>query len=393
MNLINVGPPALHSLEDIVIAGTGLCAFGRHDGVTAAQLGVIAARKALRDAGMSWSDIEMAYGASLEGNPDTIVSDLGQTGITFINVRNGCASAGSAVLSASLAIASGHCDIAIAVGTDNHGRGAFRSRPGDWNIPQWFGESGFSVAPQFFAMKTMQYFAQYDLPLELAYQVAERAFRNGSITPHAWRQTPLSVDQIAESPVVCYPLRKYMLTNPCAGAGAAILCREEVARRFDCEPLHLAGISVKTRRPGTFDVFASSVALEPDDSPSVYASREAFEMAGIEPEDIDVIQVQDTDSGTEIIHYAECGFCEPGQQAQLIADGETELTGRFPVNTDGGLLANGEPVGASGLRQIYEISQQLRGRAGRRQVPGNPKSGFTHVYGGPGISAVTIIQR
>ena len=88
-----------------------------------------------------------------------------------------------------------------------------------------------------------------------------------------------------------------------------------------------------------------------------------------------------------------CGFCEPGQQAQLIADGETELTGRFPVNTDGGLLANGEPVGASGLRQIYEISQQLRGRAGRRQVPGNPKSGFTHVYGGPGISAVTIIQR
>ena len=116
-------------------------------------------------------------------------------------------------------------------------------------------------------------------------------------------------------------------------------------------------------------------------------------MAGMGPQDMDVIQLQDTDSGTEVIHYEECGFCEPGEQTHLVDSGATEINGRLPINTDGGLLANGEPVGASGLRQVYEVVQQLRGRAGERQVPGNPRTGFTHVYGGPGVSAVTILER
>ena len=110
------------------------------------------------------------------------------------------------------------------------------------------------------------------------------------------------------------------------------------------------------------------------------------------PEDIDVIQLQDTDSGSELIHIAENGFCEHGEQAHLLASGATEIDGRLPINTDGGCLANGEPVGASGLRQVVEICTQLRGQAGRRQVPGTPRLGYTHVYGAPGVSAVTILQ-
>jgi acetyl-CoA acetyltransferase len=123
----------------------------------------------------------------------------------------------------------------------------------------------------------------------------------------------------------------------------------------------------------------------------VDASRAAFEMAGLGPEDVDVAQLQDTDAGSEIIHMAENGFCADGDQEKLIAEGWTEITGGLPVNTDGGLMANGEPIGASGLRQIHEVVLQLRGRAGDRQVPGRPRVGYTHLYGAPGTGAVTIL--
>jgi acetyl-CoA C-acetyltransferase len=128
-------------------------------------------------------------------------------------------------------------------------------------------------------------------------------------------------------------------------------------------------------------------------SPSVQASRAAFEAAGIGPEDIDVAQIQDTEVGHEIMHMAECGFCTDGEQEKLVREGATAIDGSIPINTDGGLLANGEPVGGSGLRQVHEVCLQLRGDAGARQVPGNPATGFTHVYGFPGVSCVTILSR
>ncbi len=127
-------------------------------------------------------------------------------------------------------------------------------------------------------------------------------------------------------------------------------------------------------------------------APTVYASKAAYEQAGIGPEDVDVVQLQDTDSGAEIIHMAENGFCKDGEQERMLADGETKITGRLPVNTDGGLIANGEPIGASGLRQIHELVQQLRGNAGERQVPGNPKVGYSQLYGAPGTAGVSIVS-
>jgi acetyl-CoA acetyltransferase len=133
--------------------------------------------------------------------------------------------------------------------------------------------------------------------------------------------------------------------------------------------------------------------VDPAPSPTVDASKAAYEVAGIGPEDVDVAQLQDTDAGSELIHLAENGFCADGEQEKWIADGATEIGGRLPVNTDGGLIANGEPIGASGLRQVYEVVLQLQGRAGDRQVPDNPQVGYTHLYGAPGASAVSILSR
>jgi acetyl-CoA C-acetyltransferase len=133
--------------------------------------------------------------------------------------------------------------------------------------------------------------------------------------------------------------------------------------------------------------------MELSPSPSVAAARAAFEQAGVAPSEVDVAQVQDTESGAEIIHLAECGLCGHGEQSGLYRRGATEIDGDLPVNTDGGCLANGEPIGASGLRQVYETVLQLRGDAGERQVPNEPTIGFTHVYGAPGVSACTVLSR
>jgi acetyl-CoA acetyltransferase len=184
-----------------------------------------------------------------------------------------------------------------------------------------------------------------------------------------------------------------MFCSPGEGAAALVLARGKRAREIASDPVYLRSVAFRTRKFGSFEVYSPSIPVEDGTPPTTEAARAAFEQAGIGPEDVAVAQLQDTESGAEIMHLAETGFCADGEQEQLIAEGATEIDGRLPVNTDGGCLANGEPIGASGLRQVVEVTKQLRGRAGDRQVPGDPKVGFTHVYGAPGVSACTVLAR
>jgi acetyl-CoA acetyltransferase len=184
-----------------------------------------------------------------------------------------------------------------------------------------------------------------------------------------------------------------MYCNPDEGAAALVLCRADIADQFTSSPVYVRAAELRTRREGAFELQSPCLPLQSVASPTVDASRAAYEIAGIGPEDVDVAQLQDTDAGSEVIHMAENGFCADGEQEKWIADGDTEIGGRLPVNTDGGLIANGEPIGASGLRQVYEIVLQLQGRAGERQVRNNPRVGYTHLYGAPGASAVSILSR
>lgn len=381
---------------DIAIIGVGLHPFGRHDGVSALQMGVIAANRALDDAGVAWSDIDLACGGSLEVlHPDTMNKFMGLTGVPFTNLFNGCATGGNLLLTAAHAIMAGAGDIGIAIGMDKHPRGAFSvgSDLEGLGLSQWYGETGLAVNPQFFSMKTRRYMHDFGITEDCLHRSAQKAFHNGSINPNAWRRRALDYEEIATSQMVCDPLRKYHFCSPSEGAAAMVLCRADVAKRYTQNPIYVKADVFKTRRYGSFETMHPSIPTDARPSPSHTASQEAFETAGIGPEDIDVIQIQDTEVGHEIMHLAECGFCKDGEQEALVADGETGIGGRFPVNTDGGLMANGEPVGASGLRQVYEVCVQLRGEAGKRQVPGDPKTGFTHVYGFPGVSCVTILSR
>jgi acetyl-CoA acetyltransferase len=188
------------------------------------------------------------------------------------------------------------------------------------------------------------------------------------------------------------PLTQYMFCSPDEGAAAVILCRADIAARFTRRPVYLLASEVRTRRYGAFEVHSPYFPVDRAPAPTVDASKAAYERSGVSPRDVDVIQLQDTDAGAEVIHMAENGFCADGDQERLLAEGATEIGGRLPVNTDGGLIANGEPIGASGLRQVHELVLQLRGTAGERQVPGTPRVGYAQLYGAPGTAGVTIIS-
>ncbi|MGV0768714.1 thiolase family protein [Mycobacterium syngnathidarum] len=383
----------------MAIVGIGLYPFGRHPGVSAVAMGAESARRALSDANVSWPDIQFAYGgtygvhtASRQGTTaDSMVRWMGLTGLSFVNVSNGCATAGSAVAMAYNTIASGQGDLGLVVGFDKHPRGSFDVDPALFGLEPWYGATGMMLTTQFFAMKIHRYLHDHGLGRSLLAAVAAKNYRHGALTPTAWRRAPFTAEEIADAPMVNYPLTKYMFCSPSEGAAALVVCRADHAHRYTDTPVYVRGVSVRTRPFGSFEVFSTSLPEQRAPAPTVAAAAACFEMAGIAPEDVRVAQLQDSEAGAEIIHLAENGFCVDGAQDELIRSGATTIGGRLAVNTDGGLMCNGEPIGASGLRQIHEVCLQLRQQAGNRQVPDNPRVGYTQVYGAPGVAACTVL--
>src|SRR3954453_2005870 len=318
---------------------------------------------------------------------------VGCTGIPFTTVFNRCATAASAATACGGGIRVGDYDIGIAIGLDKHPRGAFTEDPALVGMPSWYAENGQYLTTQFFGMKANRYLHDHGVSQETLAKVAAKTFRNGALNPNAFRRKPIGEKDILKSAMLNYPLTQYMFCAPDEGAAAVVMCRADIAHRYTSKPVYLRAVETRTRKYGAYEVNTTFAPVTEDVAPTVYAAEAAFEKAGVSPDDVDVIQLQDTDAGAEIIHMAECGFCADGDQEKLLADGATEIGGAMPINTDGGLIANGEPIGASGLRQIHEIVRQLRGQAGERQVPGEPRVGYTQLYGAPGTAGGSILSR
>ncbi|AET68517.1 acetyl-CoA acetyltransferase [Desulfosporosinus orientis DSM 765] len=381
-------------MEDIAIIGIGLHPFGRFKGKSALEMGVDAVNDALKDAGVAWKDLQVAYGGSGHGGyADSLNSKFGFTGLPFYNVFNGCATAASALIGAATALKSGAADLALAVGFDKHPVGSFEMDPEEWGLKKWYAENGFMITTQYFAMKIQRYMHDYGITNDSLVRVAMKNYYNASLNPKAYRRTALDYDTIANSTMLSDPLRQYMFCSPDEGAAAAILCRASDAKKYTTRPIYVKAYGLKSRTYESFEVVSPYKAIKNVPTVVEVTAQAAYKMAGIGPDEIQIAQVQDTEAGHEIMHIAELGLCKHGDQEKLIRDGETQINGRIPVNTDGGLIGNGEPVGASALRQIYEVCLQMRGEAGAHQVPNPPKTAITQVYGMPGVSAVTILQR
>jgi acetyl-CoA acetyltransferase len=378
-------------MREVCVIGVGLHAFGRFGDKEVIEIGREAVVSALADAGINWNRVEAAYCGTVFAGPmagNKVLGRVGLTGIPIMNLENACASGGSALRAAYQAIAGGFCDVALAFGMEKMPRGFIAGNPDDW-----FATTGLAVNPQYFALKARWHMANFGTTEEQLVRVSVKNHRNGALNPFAMYRREMSFEEIANSQMVNDPLRLLMLCAPNEGGAAVVLSTKEVAKQQTTKLIRLAAVVLDSPLYGTVEVPHISVSARVE-SPTVTmtASKEAYTAAGIGPEDIDLAELQDTDSASEIIYSEEIGLCQRGEGGRLLDEGATEIGGRIPVNTSGGLLSKGEPLGASALGQVAEIVWQLRGEAGPRQVQ-DARVGLTHVYGAYGNCAVSILQR
>ena len=379
-------------MREVCIIGVGIHRFGRFPDKTFIDLGAKATLEALKDAGVGWERIQAAYCGSVyngSGAGSNMLAEVGLSGIPIMGLEAACAAGGVALKTGYQAIAHGEYDMVLTVGFEKMPRGFIVSP----RFQEWERQMGLGVNPIWMALAVQRHMAEYGTTVDQLAKVSVKSHRNGALNPSAMYQKALSYEEILNSPMVCDPLHLLMLCAPNEGAAAAILCSKDMAGQFTNKPVTIAAcelrsaLHVSDRNLGVH--YAGTVK-----KPSVIerVSQAAYEAAGIGPQDLSLVELQDTDVGSEIIYSEELGLCKEGEGGRLIDEGATEINGRIPINVSGGLLSKGEPVGASALGQIHEIVLQLRGEAGPRQV-NKAKTGLSHVYGGGGYSCVTILKR
>ncbi|MBI5605699.1 MAG: thiolase family protein [Deltaproteobacteria bacterium] len=381
-------------MREIAIVGIGIHKFGRFDGKPYAEIGREAARMALKDANMSWRDIEAGYVAEMylpATSGARILAPLGRTGIPIADVEAACASGGVALRQGIIGIQSGQFDNVLVLGVEKMTRGFMDP---SMLYEKWQIQMGLSTNPSYWAMKARRHMEEYGTTdLHIA-KVAYKNHKNSVLNPYAMYQKAFSIEEILNSPMVCDPIHLLEICAPNEGAAAVVLCPKEKARRYTSKPIMLSScIHTIAQYASDFRVPSESMSTKiVNPGPTAVAGKKAYAEAGVGPEDIDIAEVQDTDAFCEMEVYEELGFCKPGESGRLVDEGETEIGGRIPINVSGGLICKGEPVGASHLGQVFEVVLQLRGEAGARQVP-DCKVGLAHVIGAGGNCAVTIMKK
>jgi acetyl-CoA acetyltransferase len=379
-------------MREVCIIGVGIHRFGRFPDKTFIDLGAKATLEALKDAGVGWERIQAAYCGSVysgSGAGSNMLAEVGLSGIPIMGVEAACAAGGVALKTGYQAIAHGEYDMVLAVGFEKMPRGFIVSP----RFQEWERQMGLGVNPIWMALAAQRHMAEYGTTVDQLAKVSVKSHRNGALNPNAMYQKALSYEEILNSPMVCDPLHLLMLCAPNEGAAAAILCSKEKAGQFTSKPVTIAACELRSAMhvsDRNLGVHYAGTVRKPTVIERV--SQAAYEVAGIGPQDLSLVELQDTDVGSEIIYSEELGLCKAGEGGRLIDEGATEIRGRIPINVSGGLLSKGEPVGASALGQIHEIVHQLRDEAGPRQVS-KAKTGLSHVYGGGGYSCVTILKR
>ncbi len=380
-------------MTDVFVIGADLIKFGRYPDRTPAQLGAEAALLALDDAGLAVHDIEVVYASSTFNAASMIgqqvLKQIGQTGVPCINVSNACASGATAFREAFIAIKSGMYDVALAVGAEKNPKGLLGGPAPEGPAPE--GLFGSGTMPAIFAEAGMVHAAAYGTTLEQFAQVAVKNHHHATMNAKAMYQMETPLEQVLASEMIAYPLTKLMCSANVDGAAAAILVSERKARELGMGRAvkiigsALASDPYQKRNPALIDA----------DSVTRLAVAKAYEMAGVGPGDLDVVELHDCFATAEILHYENLGLCGEGEAGRLIDSGDTALGGRIPVNVSGGLLSKGHPIGATGIANIVEIVQHLRGEAGARQVAG-ARIGLAHVLGfSPiaGVAGVHILEK
>lgn len=373
----------------VFITGIGLHPFGRFDNADLTGLGSVAVSEAIADADADRSSIDATFCATAYGGVATghrVLGALAMTGPPIIDVEAGCASGGAALQLAHTAVAAGLYRRVLVVGVEKMPRGVIRSS----FFPPWMETAGLTPAPAYFALRAQRLLAEQGLTKEHLAALVVKNRRQGAANPDAMFRTEVTSDEVLASRVVCEPLHLWMLCSPNEGA-AALVVEAERRRSTDVE---VAAVELRSHTTG--HVLGEDSPLAGIDHsaivpPSTVAARAAYEATGIGPDDLDVVECQDTDAGRELQAWVELGLCAPGEQAAVLAEGRFDPGGRLTVNPSGGLLSKGEPLGASAVGQVVELVRQLRGQAGQRQVQG-ARTAMSHVIGRGANACVTILR-
>ena len=374
------------------IIGVGMTKFGRFPDISPEELSMEAIEKALDDAGVEFKDIQAMFlsnsGTMYPGIGPKAALLYGRTTIPVVNVEAACSGGGACLRMAHMAIGQGEYDMVLAVGVEKQPKGFLA--PVISGYEDWQAMAGLTQNPMFWAMKARKHMEDYGTTIEQIGMVSVKNHKNGELNPNAMYQKAMTLEEVLNSRVVCDPLTLYMFCAPNDGASAVLLCSEKVAKKYTTKAVTLASCAHRISPYPELDV-GNYFGFDTDNKPvTTVAALEAYEKAGIGPEDVSFAELQDTDASGEIMFSEELLLCKVGEGGKLVSDGVTELDGRLPISTDGGIISKGEPVGASALGQIHEAVLQLKGEAGKRQVK-NAKVGLCHVKGALGHSCVTLL--
>ena len=355
--------------REVAVLGVGLHPFGRFPEKDLPQLAREAAAAALKDAGIGWQAVQIAYfghvyyqGMSLG---EAALRELGLTGIPIINVENACSSGSTAFWQAYWGIATGLYDVALAFGAEKVPRGPVTVTAED--SPERFLGADHMMAG--YALRTRRYMEEFGAPIEAVAQVSVKAHDNAALNPYAQYNKTFTLAEVLESRPIADPLTLYQCCPTSEGAAAAVLCAREAISRLSPDNGRAVTVAAAALSTGTYSPRgADHPALNP--YKGMEAADEAYEMAGLGPEDVDVLQVHDAATIGELQQLEALGVVSMGEAWVATREGRTSLAGDIPTNTDGGLLAMGHPFGASGVRMVHEIVTQLRGEAG----PGRSES-------------------
>lgn len=378
-------------MRDVAVIGVGMTKFGKFLETPIKDLGRMATWDAIKDAGISPRDVQIAYVGNaclgaITGQymvlGQIILKEVGIRNIPITNVENACASGSSAFREAWIAVASGMYDIALAVGAEKlyaaDTRLSTRALAGATEV-EYEANIGLTM-PGHWALRAKRFMEKYGTTREQLARVSVKNHKNGCLNPRSQYQEEVTVEQVLSSRMIADPLT-LLSCNPLGdGAAAAVLASREVAARYTTRPVWVAASALTT---GCYDLDREIARNQLEE----LAGKQAFEMSGLGPEDLNLAEVHDCFTIAEFMRVEGLGLVPEGEYGKWMDEGWSEIRGKLAVNPSGGLLAKGHPVGATGVAQIAEVAWHLRGEAGKRQVPG-AKVGLTHCSGG-GVASDT----
>jgi len=378
-------------MTDVYVVGIDMIKFGRYPDLTVVQLAAQAALGALDDCGLGMHDVQALYSGNI-GETMTgqrTLQLIGQTGIPVVNCTNACATGATALREGWTAIKADLYDTVLCIGVEKMAAGMIvKKKVGNEPLPAE-GLIGSETMPAVFAMVGMEHMRRYGTTLEQFAKVSEKNHHHSTFNPKAMYQKETPLAEVMGAEMIAYPNTKLMCSVNVDGSAAAVLMSERKVRQLG---LMERAVRVRASALASDPFTERNLVMQDVNAVTRLAAKSAYEMAGLGPEDLDLVELHDCFATAEILHYENLGLCADGEGGHLIDSGQTALGGRIPVNVSGGLLSKGHPLGATGIANVYEICTQLREEAGKRQVAG-ARIGITHVVGLGSACAVHILEK